>query len=202
MGEDGITHEWVDIRRWLMYNGSIMEGCMVYKGVNYSESRPGRDKRFKPDAPKKTWQVAKIWDQHEEVIRRITLGQKNVEIAESMKLSPTQVSNIRNSPIIQDRLAIMKGARDAYTLDVAQDIREFAPIALNILKALCQGTDGSGLPVSPALKAKVATDLLDRAGHAPTRQISVQSVHAHLTKDDIEELKRRAFTTEPVIEVS
>lgn len=174
---------------------------MQYKGTNYSAPREPRDKRFVSGKPKKTWQVAKIWEQHEEVIRRITLGQKNTEIASSMNLSPAQISNIRNSPIIQDRLAIMKGARDAYTLDIARDIREFAPTALQILKSLCQGTDESGLPVSPALKAKVATDLLDRAGYAPARQISVQSVHAHLTRDDIEDLKRRAFTNGLVVEV-
>jgi hypothetical protein len=175
---------------------------MEYKGVNYSEPREGRDRRFVPDRPKKTWQVAKIWDQHEEIIRRLTLGQKNTEIASSMNLSPAQVSNIRNSPIIQERLAIMKGARDAYTLDIARDIKEFAPTALEILKALCQGSDSSGLPVSPTLKARVAADLLDRAGYAPVRNVNVQSVHAHLTKDDIAELKRRALENGPVVELS
>ncbi len=176
-------------------------GFMLYKGVNYSEQRDPGDRRFVSAKPRKTWQVAKIWEQHEEIIRRLTLGQKNVEIADAMGLSSAQISNIRNSPIIQERLAIMKGARDAYTLDIARDIREFAPTALEILKSLCQGQSQDQLPVSPALKAKIATDLLDRAGYAPTRQINVQSVHAHLTRDDIAELKRRALDNGLVVEV-
>lgn len=163
-----------------------------YKGVNYFEPNRPPDRRFVPDAPRRTWQVSKIWDQHEEVVRRIVLGQKNTEIAGSMKLSQAQVSNIRNSPIIQDKLAIMKGARDAYTIDIARDIKEFAPKALEVLKRIVNGDDPSGLPIGPALKARVASDLLDRAGYAPIKSVQVSGVHAHLTLDDIAELKRRA----------
>ena len=173
-----------------------------YKGVDYTQSDRPPDRRLRPDRPRKTWQVSKIWDSHEEILRRLTLGQKNTEIAQAMNISPMQVSNVRNSPIIQDRLAIMQGARDAYTLDIAKDIREFAPKALEVLKAIVNGEDKSGLPIGPALKARVASDLLDRAGYAPTRNVNVQSVHAHLTRDDIEELKRRAVGNGPVVVTS
>jgi hypothetical protein len=162
----------------------------IYKGVDYFEGDRPADRRFVSEAPRKTWQVSKIWDQHEEIIRRITLGQKNTEIAQSMDMSEQQISNIRNSPIIQERLSVMKGARDAYTIDLARDIREFAPKALDLLKEII---NGEMQLASPALKAKVAVDILDRAGYAPVRNVNVQSVHAHLTKDDIEEMKRRAF---------
>jgi hypothetical protein len=165
----------------------------TYKGVDYFEPDRPRDRRFIPDKPRKTWQVSKIWESHEEIIRRIMLGQKSSEIASSMNLSQAQVSNVRNSPIIQERLAVMNGARDAYTIDLARDIREFAPKALDLLKEIIQGEGTSGQLASPALKARVATDLLDRAGYAPIRQLNVQSVHAHLTKEDIDEMKRRAF---------
>ena len=174
----------------------------IYKGVDYFEGSRPTDRRFQQSIPKKTWQVSKIWESHEEIIRRMTLGQKNIEIASAMNISPAQVSNVRNSPIIQDKLAIMKGARDAYTLDIARDIREFAPKALEVLKDIVNGQDASGLPIGPGLKARVASDLLDRAGYAPVRNVSVQSVHAHLTRDDIEELKKRAIGANgPVIEI-
>ena len=164
----------------------------VYKGVNYFEANRPPDRRFVPDAPRKTWQVSKIWDQHEEIIRRLTVGQKNVDIARAMDLTETQVSNVRNSPIIQERLAIMKGARDASTIDIARDIREFAPKALKLLKEIVQGEGTTGQLASPGLKARVASDFLDRAGYAPIKSIDVRSVHAHLTREDIEELKSRA----------
>ena len=173
----------------------------TYKGVDYFQPDRPRDRRTRPDKPRRTWQVSKIWDSHEEIIRRLTLGQKNTEIAQNMGISSAQVSNVRNSPIIQDKLAIMQGARDAYTLDIAKDIREFAPKALEVLKAIVNGDDSSGLPVGPALKARVASDLLDRAGYAPVRNVNVQSAHVHLTRDDIEELKRRAVANGPVIDV-
>lgn len=87
----------------------------------------------------------------------------------------------------------MQGARDAYTIDIARDIREFAPKALDLLKEILQGEGTSGQLASPALKVSVAKDLLDRAGYAPIKSIDVRSVHAHLTKEDIEEMKKRAF---------
>jgi hypothetical protein len=164
-----------------------------YKGVNYFDGNRPPDRRFHSDAPRKTWQVSKIWDTHAEIIRRVTLGQKSSHIAESMGLTPAQVSNVRNSPIIQERLAVMQGARDAYTIDIARDIREFAPKALDLLKEILQGEGTSGQLASPALKVSVAKDLLDRAGYAPIKSIDVRSVHAHLTKEDIEEMKKRAF---------
>jgi len=181
--------------------GAHKGGFMQYKGVNYSEERKQVDRRFVSSKPRRTWQVAKIWSQHEEIIRRLTLGQKNTEIASSMNLSKAQISNIRNSPIIQERLAIMKGARDAYTLDIARDIKEFAPKALEVLKQIVNGEDSSGLPIGPSLKARVASDLLDRAGYAPVRNVQVQGAHVHLTKSDIEELKRRACVNGPVIDI-
>jgi len=157
------------------------------------------DKRFKPFEVKKTWQVSKVWELHDEIKRRILLGQKNTIIAEALGCTPQTVSNVRNSAVIQDQLAIMRGARDAYTLDIARDIRDFAPKALEVLKEVVMGR-GAGENASVALRARYAADILDRAGHSATRNIDFRGQHLHLTKDDLEEIKRRAFNS-PVIDV-
>ena len=164
-----------------------------YKGVDYTDANRPRDRRLVMDKPRKTWQVSRIWDRHAEIIRRKAVGQSNVQISDSLGISQMQVSNVVNSPIVKDQLAVMQGARDAYTIDLAREIREYAPKCLDLLKEIIAGEKRGELS-SPALKAKVAVEVLDRAGYAPVRNINLQSVHAHLTKDDIEALKRRALT--------
>lgn len=169
----------------------------------YNPDRPPIDRRRSNGAPSRSriFNVSKIWEHHEEIVRRLVLGQKNTEIADAMNLSPQTISNVRNSPIIQERLSVMKGARDAETVDIAREIRQFAPIALDLLKRIIKG-EREGELASPALKVSVAKDVLDRAGFAPVRNISMQSVHAHLTREDIEAIKQRAFQTNaPLIEM-
>ena len=47
---------------------------------------------------------------------------------------------------------------------------------------------------SLSLKAKVATDLLDRAGHSAPKKMIGAMMHEHFTKDDIIKIKERAKT--------
>jgi hypothetical protein len=170
----------------------------VYKGVNYFEAGRPPDRRKRKNGRRRTWQVSKIWDLHHEIKRRILLGQKNTIIAEALGCTPVTVSNVRNSPIIQDQLAIMQGARDANTVDIAREIQEFAPEALKLLKDIVRG-EGVGKNASTALRAKEANGFLDRAGHVPIRK--EQHVHAHLTPEEIEGIKERAFKDGPIVDV-
>jgi dissimilatory sulfite reductase (desulfoviridin) alpha/beta subunit len=39
---------------------------------------------------------------------------------------------------------------------------------------------------------KAAQDILDRAGYAAVKTIQTANIHAHLTKEDIDDIKRRA----------
>lgn len=177
----------------------------TYKGVDYTDGLRQRDRRLTPgERPRRTWQVSRIWERHAEIVRRKAVGQSNTQIADSMGISKMQVSNVVNSPIIQDRLAIMNGARDAYTIDLARDIREFAPKCLDLLKEIIAGESQTGQLASPALKARVAVDVLDRAGYSPVKNINLQSAHVHLTKEDIDQMKQRVFaqTTNAPIDVS
>ena len=165
---------------------------MKYKGVDYSDGSRVNDRRFKKHRvrPRKVFRVSRIWELHDEIARRILLGQKNTIIAEALSCSTATVSNVRNSPIIQDKLALMRGARDAYTVDIARDIQEFAPEALKVLKDIVAGT-GIGTAASPALRAKEANNWLDRAGHSAIRKEA--HIHRHLTEEEIEGIKERAF---------
>jgi hypothetical protein len=167
------------------------EHRLVYKGVDYRDPNRTQDRRsFKPFKVQKKWTVSKIWDVHQEVVRRLVLGQKNTEIAKALDISEVQVSNIRNSPVIQDKLAIMQASRDAATVDIARQIQEFAPIALKKLMDIIDGTEKNA---SIPLIAKTAESWLDRAGHGPVKKF--EGAVAHFSREDIEEIKRRSRGT-------
>jgi hypothetical protein len=163
----------------------------TYKGVNYFKGDRPPDRRKKNGNKRsRSWQVNEIWELHAEISRRILLGQKNTVIAEALKCSVQTVSNVRNSPVIQDRLSLMRGARDASAIDIARDIQEFAPEALALLKQVVRG-EGPGENASIALRAKQANEFLDRAGFSAVRK--EQHIHAHLTSEEIEGIKQRAL---------
>ena len=172
---------------------------MEYKGVDYSDPNRPYDRRFKQRVtPRKTHQVGKIWELHSEIARRLVLGQKGTVIAKALGCTPATVSNVRNSQVIQDRMAILRGKRDVETQNIAQDIKNFAPTALKVLMDIVEGR-GIGANASPALRAKGAGDLLDRAGHGAVRR--EERITGHLTLEQIEEIKRRAAgSNSPVID--
>ena len=135
------------------------------------------------------YQIKELWDRHHEINRRILLGQKIKEIAEDLNISEATVSYTKNSKLAQDELNVLKAARDASSVDVAMQIKEIAPRALEVLEEVIEGDDSS-----LSLKAKVATDLLDRAGHSAPKKMIGAMMHEHFTKDDIIKIKERAKT--------
>ncbi len=151
------------------------------------DPRRNIDRRERP-ATRKTFEVHKIWESHEEIIRRLMLGQKATNIARDMNVSAAMVNYVRKSPVVQDKLELMCAARDAETVDLAKEIREKAPQALGLLEKIINGDVDA--PVS--VRAREAGNWLDRAGFSPVRNLQANVNVSHFTKQDIEEIKRRA----------
>lgn len=167
----------------------------------------GREKYFNsdrgPDLRKtgrqKTWVVSEMWDLHFEIARYVLLGWKNVDIAEQLGVTPQTISNVRNSPIVQEHLAIISGARDADTVDLDKEIKASAPTALKLLIDVINGDgEGTGAPIS--LRVKTAENMVARVGHGVPHKVQSENVHAYLTSADIEEIKRRAMESNDIVE--
>lgn len=146
------------------------------------------DRREKPQT-RKTFEVAEIHETHHEIMRRLLLGQKSADIAEDLGISRAMVSYVKNSRIVQERLSEMQGARDANTVDIAKDIREKAPVALQLLEKVIRGEIDA--PITT--RAREANNWLDRAGFTAVRRIEGQFAHAHFTAEEIEAIKQRAI---------
>lgn len=177
-----------------MSSESPMEGFKFY----YANPDRPADKRRKPPELKNSFVVAEMWDRHKEIARRIALGQKNTEIALALGVTEQSISQVRNSPVVQEKTADLQAQMDGVAIDVGKRIRELAPLALKTLENILTDEEDT-IPLS--LKFKTATDLLDRAGHSAIRKVQGNVLHGHFTKDDLEEIKQLARDSGVVVDV-
>jgi len=140
----------------------------------------------RPATGNRKYEIQNIWDTHREIMRYLVMGQfTGVQIAEMCNVTPVTVSNVMNSAICKRQMELMRAERDLDAVDVAKRIQEISPIALQTLEELmCEGTETT--------RFKVATDLLDRAGHSAVHTLRTENFSAQLTKDDILEIRERA----------
>ena len=169
---------------------------MIPQEKYYEENR-GQDLRRSGE--RNHWVVSEMWDLHHEIARRISLGQKNVEIAKALGCTPQTVSNVRNSPVVQEHISILQGARDADTIDLAREIKEIAPVALQLLKNVING-EKEGVNASIALRAREANNMLARVGHGVPHKVQAEVANWHLTSKDIQDIKQRALANGDVVD--
>ena len=170
------------------------------KVYSYPISRytdPNRtDQRRTPDGKRKGWQISEMWDQHHEIARLLVLGMKGPEIAEKVGVSAQTVSNVRNSPVVQEKLAILHAARDAGTIDLAREIADLAPMALKRVKEVLETGKVLGKEANAATILKEANGLLDREMGKAIQRVDSRNMTAHITIDDLEAIKKRAAELE------
>jgi len=148
---------------------------------------------FERSSRERTWTASKIWEIHHEVIRLLLIGMRGVDIASKLNLTEAQVSSIRNSPVIQDKLSLMQAARDVKSVDIAKDILETAPEALKLLKKILNGeVIVNDTKPSVMLMAKTAESLMDRAGFGAVKKVATSNEHVHYSAEEIEAIKSRA----------
>ena len=144
----------------------------------------GLDARF---VAGRRYNVQALWEKHHEIVRQVVMGRSNGDIAQKLGCTPQTVSNVRNSPIAKEEIERLSAGRDEMTMSIAQRIEDFAPIALDLIEKIVRGrVPGASI----ALRAKMANSQLARAGYGEVQK--VHSVHATLSRTDIEGIKERA----------
>lgn len=146
-----------------------------------SSNGNGEEHRFNLDNDRQ-YNIKTISQKHREMIRRLLLGQSNIEIAEALDVTPQTVSNVKNSPIVQEKLEHMQTILDAETLDVSVRIQQLSHDAVAVYQQLLHSPNSK-----EETKRMVAKDVLDKAGYkAPDKHL-----HAHMTGEQIDEIVRR-----------
>ena len=169
----------------------------------YFSSDRGPDLRTVHPSERKTFEVDKMWEIHQEIARLLHLGFSNVAIAERLGVTPVMVSYTRNSRVVKDKLELMKGARDADVVDLSISIRKKAPEALRLLEKIIEGDSGAlGAEPSLPLRAATAEKWLNRAGYPEQKPNVNLHMHKHYGAEDIERIKQRARDSGMVIEAT
>lgn len=163
---------------------------MTDQSYYYDANRPS-DRR-KRSQNRRVFEVSEMSDLHHEITRRLLLGQKGVDIAEQLGCTPQTVYNVKNSRVVQDKLAVMRGARDANSVDVAKEIQRIAPVALENLRKVVEDGEIDGQEIPLGMKVKESNAILDRAGYGAKTQSEHRHLHAHLTPEQLEDIKSRA----------
>jgi hypothetical protein len=169
-----------------------------YPSSRYTDPSREDGRRARRGKGKKTFQVAEMWDNHHEIARRLLLGQKATEIAQEMNCSETHISQVRNSPVVQDKLSIMRAARDAGTIDLAREIADLAPIAVQRIREALESGTVLGRELNGAGILKECNSLLDREMGKAVQRVDTRGIHTHLTGEDLERIKARAKELAPV----
>lgn len=133
------------------------------------------------------YQLRALNDSHREILRLTMLGFKTGQIAALLGVTEPTVCNAVNGAKGRQQLSILRGVRDANTVDIAKDIQEFAVRAWEIVK---ERLDNPNLP--DALALKYGLEAVGLAGHVKPQRVQVQGAVAHLTTDEILMLKERA----------
>ena len=169
--------------------GGEGSGNRTLSGERTNYFDPGSMRKI-PQEFRRTFKVSEVWEIHHEIARRLSLGHKNKDIAKELGITEQMVSYTKNSPVIEKKVAIMRGAMDADTVDLGIRINQLAPKALDLLEEVMSSGTILNKDVHVNQIIKVADKQLDRAGYAPVKKIAVAT--GKLTPEDIEGIKERA----------
>lgn len=138
------------------------------------------------------YKMMKMYDNHHEIARRLVLGEKPKDIARDLGCNPQTISNVRNSPIVQDKLRIMHAVRDAGTIELAQEIDKLAPLALQRVEEALRTGKVLDKELSGSSILREANNIIDRSQGKPTQTIHTKNLHGHFTVEDIDAIKEKA----------
>lgn len=127
------------------------------------------------------YEPQKLNARHREMIRLHALGYKGVQIAQILGVTPQNVYDTLGTPLAQAFLQEIEEARNGSVQDVRERLQEISPLAVEVVLDVMQNGSESN-------RLKAADKVLDKTGQKPGETHNHN--HVHLTKDDIEDIKR------------
>jgi len=180
-----------------------MEVITTTTGYTYPAERyedENRTDQRKVNGQRKGHRIAEMWESHHEIARMIVLGHKNVDIADELGVSAQMVSNVRNSPVVQEKVALLRAVRDGACIDLAKEVAEMAPMAVKLLREALTTGKVFGQQLSGNTIMKEVNNLLDRQMGKAIQRVDSRNMNLHLGPDDINRIKERARQLAPRLE--
>lgn len=129
------------------------------------------------------YSLSHLWERHKEIARLLVSGKTQQEISRTLQLSESWVSIVCNSPIFRQYLDSLRTRVEVGLADVRSVINEGAVQSANVLLQMLKQPE-----VSPATKAKVAFDFLDRAGYGAIKKVQTESTTVVLDTSRLAEI--------------
>lgn len=165
------------------------ETVMAGQNFDIQNPRGGDDEGY--------YQLQKMREVHHEIVRKRMEdpAKTQKQIAKELGISAQMVGYTLNSPIVRQKIAVMRGAADAHSYEVQEEIRSLAPLAV---RTLAQIMLDNGAKNSDRRKA--ADSLLDRNPEAsPKSEVTHKKEQLDSdTLDEIKQLGREAGVVEDV----
>jgi predicted transcriptional regulator len=137
------------------------------------------------------YEIKQLWQRSHEIVNLAARGFKNTDIAKILNISPVTVSNTLNGKLGQLKLSEIRRSRDEEAKVVSEKIRVLTDKALDVYHEIFD--DDSGNTNLKDKKAAADTVVLELSGlRAPTR-IQSSSIGVHLSREDLEEFKKRGI---------
>lgn len=131
-----------------------------------------------------------IRPRHNEIARRLVMGQKQRTISKDMGIDEGRLSIIVNSPLFKIVLARLSKLRDDSAVDIQEELKELAPIALEqVAKTMMNGA-------SEKLRLSASQDVLDRAGVIKKGQGLNVGIQVNVNPVDLNKYRDDAITVE------
>ena len=152
------------------------------------------NRKRKREADRRVFTVSEMSEKYHEIARLLVLGLSRGDIAKRVGCSITLVSNVKNSPIVQEKLEFLRAGRDGEILDIMQQIKESLPQCVKYLRETIDNEN-----IADSTKSKNAFGLLGLGGYSPVKNINFRGAYAVLDKEDIEDIKERSTDIEAEI---
>lgn len=167
----------------------------------FTNPNRGRDlRRVHPGALRKSFMVSTMSEKHHQVARLVSLGLKNTEIAKQTGLNSAYITQIRNSPVVQEQIMLLRGVEDKRVLDVNKRIINLCNTSIDIFEKILNEGELDNDVEKQRLQFKAAEGMLDRGGYAKHTNTHVTNTNLHVTGDQLLEIKQRAIAAGAVIE--
>ena len=151
----------------------------------------GIDRRFKPN--KQHYELKTMNDRHHEIARLHAVGYKNTEIAKMLNITKESVSIALNSSVVKLKLDVIRGNRDAKTIDIIDKIDDMLPDAVKLFDNVINGGELKEDDTQyNAMQLRAAQQILGICGHSPVKRTENRNISATLTSDDIKAMKEDA----------
>lgn len=139
-----------------------------------------------PRRPTVAQPLTYLWERHKEIARRVVAGDRPVDIAADIKMTPCRLSIIMNSPAFKKYVESLRGRVEQGLVDIRKEINKGAQEGVGLLLKLMRSNE-----TPDNQKAKLALEFLDRDGHGKVQKVQTQNTTVVLTAEKLEELKQK-----------